>query len=97
MKLSIPLCMNGRACYFPAARLGCYPQSHGGLILDHNMETKSQRELGREYSAGCSTQHGFLLSKTTFAFSFEQGCSFRVSFQENIYFYLRQMILSVKK
>lgn len=46
MKLSIPLCMNGRGCYFPAARLGCYPQSHGGTLLDHNMETKSQRENG---------------------------------------------------
>ncbi len=76
MKLSIPLCMNGTGCYFPAARLGCYPHSHGGMLLDHNMETKSQSKESREYSAGCSTQHSSLLFKATVAFSFGQGCTF---------------------
>jgi len=57
MKRSIPLCVNGRGCVFAAVRSGCYLQSHGGMLLDHNMETKSQREESREYSAGCST-HG---------------------------------------
>lgn len=66
MKLSIPVCMNGRGCYFPAAKLGCYLQSHGGMLLDHNMETKSQRDKSSEYSAGCSTQHGSLLSEFNF-------------------------------
>lgn len=98
MKLSIPLCMNGRGCCFPAARLGCSPQSHGGTLLDHNMETKSQREESREYCAGCSTQHGSFLSKATFAFSFEQGCSFRVSFHKKsiVTSTEKQMILFVK-
>lgn len=78
MKLSIPLCMKGTGCYFPAARLGCYPQSHGGMFLDHNMETKSHSKESREYTAGCSTQHGYLFFKATVAISFEQGSSFGV-------------------
>ena len=57
MELSIPLCINGRGCCFPAVRLGGYLQSHGGMLLDHNTETESQREESRESSTGCATQH----------------------------------------
>lgn len=49
------------------------------MLLDHNMEIKSQRE--RKEGILCwvlgTTSH---LSKAGFALGFEQGCSFGVSF-----------------